>query len=752
MINMDPLDLSFKTIIEVNEAEIHMCTCYELKNENVSHHLDKIGHSLHNDDRKNIMIDSSTYGIPDKDTRTKLPCSFTAPDELHAQTALQRKSTTTPLSELTSAINSPLDLTKPRSDINVAPTGIWNNVEPIGKCNNVNPTVTSNNLEPTGTFNTVDTTETSNNLEPTGTLNSVDHTGTYNNLESTGALNYVDHAGTFNNSESTGTLINVDPTGTSNYSEHAKALNKPTGTSNNLDPTLTLNNVDLSGTSNNLEPAGTFNNVDPTETSNNLEPTRTYNNDLTGTSNNLKSAGTFNNVEPFVAFKNIESTETSSNIESTYNNLEHTETLNTVKHFEKPNNMNPFEPTETFSNMETTENSNIVDHSYINVEPSEISNYVAHTATPNSIEPNGTSCNVESAGTSDNLKLNASLQTSNEAIHVPMDSFTLSHEETHSQHNTNVQSRRARVPLHIRKKLIKAFEENSKHYVTIADECGINRSTAGSIVRRYRLRKKWMLAGCKKDKKGNVDSSEGLLFNNLVRYLDGTHEHSGNVERRLKTRHGEKVFLYHGCQQEDQSTIDANEQKIHYCEWFLRQGLNGHCIYITELLFSIESENSQQKVVYPQIHVVIAATPRQGHLHHKIQLGKFSDHSLKEFLAAVASKLNVLDENFFIFDRWSRNKLSYDSHMRNKISMIFLPENADFLSIFSPMIYRLMNDVHTSLSRPGMLDIADSHGTGLSIDQHFNLILCKHLDEQINQMDSTVFASWFHDIVRHLNS
>ncbi|XP_071941284.1 uncharacterized protein [Antedon mediterranea] len=304
-----------------------------------------------------------------------------------------------------------------------------------------------------------------------------------------------------------------------------------------------------------------------------------------------------------------------------------------------------------------------------------------------------------------------------------------------------------RIPLHIRKKLIAAFEDNPRNYTTVADKYGIKRSTAGSIVRRHRLK-------IENHNTSNDVKQDKRLYKNLQRFLTLTNEHGGYIEMTCLTKHGKMVLSAKNSHEScgGSTTTDIKKQQLHYCEWFLQHGINGHCIYITELVFSILPHNVTSNDSRSEIHLIIAASQRLGRLGHKIQLGQISDHSRKEFLASVASKLNEKDLNFFIFDKWSKTKLDYDSPVRERISMIFLPQNSDFLSIFSAMVYRLVSDVHSILSQPGMLAPVDCPGTGLSIDKHYNLVVCKHLDDNIIKIEQIQFASWFHNIVKQLSS
>ena len=217
-----------------------------------------------------------------------------------------------------------------------------------------------------------------------------------------------------------------------------------------------------------------------------------------------------------------------------------------------------------------------------------------------------------------------------------------------------------RVENQDRIRIIEAFENDGTDYVQVAETLGIKRQTARSIITVYlRQNRLYMLprGGNHNSKvdRDMRDALEQILDSNPLMTLD---QINVDLRRQLldkpaisrstlaRTLDGMLMTLklaedIPGARNEDR----VLQERVNYAQWFLREGVVGHCIFIDECGYNIWTRRSYgrarrgepvRRVVNNQkgknCNVTFATSNEVGLVHHTIRMDTTTLASFQEFL------------------------------------------------------------------------------------------------------------------------
>ena len=221
-----------------------------------------------------------------------------------------------------------------------------------------------------------------------------------------------------------------------------------------------------------------------------------------------------------------------------------------------------------------------------------------------------------------------------------------------------------------RRRLVEAFEGNNQDYLELADNLGIKRSTARSIVRTYletgRANKlpRGGAHNSKMDEEMKNFLRDALETNPLLtltqmkdKLREGLPQKPGvSLSTIARTLDGMLFTLKLAEDVPDaRNSPRVIQQRRDYAEWFLEHGIVANCVFIDECGYNIWTRRTQgralrgvpaRRVVHGQrgrnCNVTFAVSAAAGLVHHEISFETVTRERFEHFLAATAAECNEM--------------------------------------------------------------------------------------------------------------
>jgi len=285
-----------------------------------------------------------------------------------------------------------------------------------------------------------------------------------------------------------------------------------------------------------------------------------------------------------------------------------------------------------------------------------------------------------------------------------------------------------------RSRLVEAFEGNNQDYLELADNLGINRSTARSIVATF-------IRSGRRDKLPRGGATHHKMDDDMKNHLEVILERNPLLTlQQMRTSLNDNLpnkpevststiarsldgMLITLKQAEDnpdaRNTPQVIDQRVQYAEWFLEDGVLGHCVFIDETGFNIWTRRSQgraprgvpaRRIVHGQrgrnCNITFAISPEIGLVHHRIAFETVTRERFEEFLAATVRECSQLfpeDEPLFlIFDNARPHVRAQLPEGTNPLIQIkFLPPYSPFLNSTEMAHSAFKAAVKRNLALPG---------------------------------------------------
>lgn len=233
-----------------------------------------------------------------------------------------------------------------------------------------------------------------------------------------------------------------------------------------------------------------------------------------------------------------------------------------------------------------------------------------------------------------------------------------------------------------RNRIIEAFENDAMDYLQVAEALGVKRQTARSIIVVYleQGRRDAVQRGGYRQSKVDDDMKDmlqAILDDNPLMTLDQINTelrrrlpNKPNISRTTLARALDGMLITIKLAEDVPQARNADrvlQERVNYAQWFLREGVVGHCIYIDECGYNIWTRRSYgraprgqavRRVVNNQrgrnCNVTFAISNEVGLVHHSIQLGSTTLATFQQFLnetcAAARQMFPNEDRIFLIYD------------------------------------------------------------------------------------------------------
>ena len=315
---------------------------------------------------------------------------------------------------------------------------------------------------------------------------------------------------------------------------------------------------------------------------------------------------------------------------------------------------------------------------------------------------------------------------SRETITFSAHKTTLSGLEKHSVKLKLMARQRNRIATEVKERLVRAYEDPTEDYLTVAGTLGVNHSTARSIVARYirQGRVADLPRGGRNNVKVDDDMRQCLLDivdedctltitainQELRRRLPRKpHIHDRTVGRALD---GMLITLKLTRRlPADRNRPDVIESRFRYATWFLNTGVISHCVFIDECGYNIWTTRSygranQGERAYRQVcgqrgrnvTCILAISARTGLAHHSAQVGGMNAQRFADFLNDTRQRLPPNDNVHFTYDNAPAHRNAVNPGPNTQLHP--LPPYSPFLNIVEEAISCFKTTIKAHLSRP----------------------------------------------------
>ena len=333
--------------------------------------------------------------------------------------------------------------------------------------------------------------------------------------------------------------------------------------------------------------------------------------------------------------------------------------------------------------------------------------------------------------------------------------------------------RRNRIPIELRERIVRAFEDEAEDYLLVADTLGVNRSTARGIVARYiregRIRER------PRGGRNNVrvddemrECLEEIINENCVLTLS---QINGELRRRLPAKpliHDRtiarnlegmlfRVKLVRPVPA-DRNRRDILQRRQEYGNWFMNHAIMRHCVFIDECGYNIWTARNhgrarQGERAYRQVcgqrgrnvTVALAVSPVNGLVFHSAYIGGMNAPRFNAFLAQTRQNLDPDEEVIFIYDGAPAHRNPVNPAANTELEM--LPAYSPFLNIVGQAISSLKAAIKGDISRPEiqtrMDDRAEARRLGIPLGEMRTRLLLDALQRCIGVITAAKAYQWF---------
>uniref|UniRef100_A0A8C4NGT2 Tc1-like transposase DDE domain-containing protein n=1 Tax=Eptatretus burgeri TaxID=7764 RepID=A0A8C4NGT2_EPTBU len=340
-----------------------------------------------------------------------------------------------------------------------------------------------------------------------------------------------------------------------------------------------------------------------------------------------------------------------------------------------------------------------------------------------------------------------------------------------------------------RDRLIDAFENNMLDYLELADNLGITRATARSIVsiylrtgRRERLPK----GGAHNAKMDNdmrqclqhlLDVNPLLTLTQMKKNLQAALPNKPHVSTSTIARSIDGMLLTLKLTEDVPDARNSPrvlDQRMQYAQWFLQHGVVAHCVFIDETGYNVWTRRSfgraprglpARRVVHGQrgrnCNITFAVCAEVGLVHYQIAFETVTRQSFEGFLANTARECaNVFPAGepvFLIYDNARPHvqaQLPPDAYPN--IQLKLLPPYSPFLNCTEIAHSAFKASVKRDLALPewqhrvGDRDAA--HQAGLNLQQWRCQLLQEVARQNFDAITQEKCARWFKHTQTYMHS
>nr|XP_054756147.1 uncharacterized protein LOC129262123 [Lytechinus pictus] len=331
-----------------------------------------------------------------------------------------------------------------------------------------------------------------------------------------------------------------------------------------------------------------------------------------------------------------------------------------------------------------------------------------------------------------------------------------------------------------RRRVVEAFEGNEQDYLETADDLGIKRSTARSIVRTYletgRAEKR-PRGGARNSKideevrnylRAAVESNPRLTLSQMKDKLQEDLPQKPDVSMSTIARALDGMLVSLTLPEDAHGSRNSPrvlQQRREYAEWFVQRSVVAHCVFIDEYGYNIWTRRTQGKnlqgttarrIVHGQrghnCNVMLAVSATVGLVHREIDFGTVTHERFERFLEATSTECTKLfPENaqiVLIYDGAKPHlRANLPVNVRAVMETKILPPFSPFLNIAEVAHCSFKNAVMTCLAQPAwQCRIGDKMGaeqSGVNLQQWRSNLLKEIAEQCIDTITPAKCTQWF---------
>lgn len=334
--------------------------------------------------------------------------------------------------------------------------------------------------------------------------------------------------------------------------------------------------------------------------------------------------------------------------------------------------------------------------------------------------------------------------------------------------------------------IIEAYESDAMDYTQVGEALGVKRQTARSIITVYLRegRRNALQRGGHRPLKVDqqmMDTLELILEENPLLTLE---QINGDLRRQLpdkpnisrstlaRTLDGMLITLKLAedvphARNEDR----VLQQRVDYAQWFLREGVIGHCIYIDECGYNIWTRRSYgraprgqpaRRVVNNQrgrnCNVTFAISNEVGLVHHTIRLATTTLASFQQFIDETCEAARPMfpagDQIFLIYDNARPHINAAVPPAFNNFAIKRLPAYSPFLNPVEMAHSAFKAGVKQTLALPAWQarvgDVAAAREAGINLQGWRARLLEEVAQQHVDVITPEKCARWYNHAQTYL--
>lgn len=343
-----------------------------------------------------------------------------------------------------------------------------------------------------------------------------------------------------------------------------------------------------------------------------------------------------------------------------------------------------------------------------------------------------------------------------------------------------------RVTNQDRNRIIDAFLNDAMDYLLVADALGVKRQTARSIVRVYldEDRRDAVPRGGARRRKVDDDMNnelERIVNNNPLLTLE---QINGDLRRSLPNKpfisrstlaRALDGMLFTMKLAEDvphaRNEPRVLDQRVDYAQWFLRQAVISHCIYIDECGYNLWTRRSYGRAVRGQpvrrvvnnqrgknCNVTFAISNEVGLVHHSIRLATTTLLSFQQFLEETCEQARQMfpagDQIYLIYDNARPHINANIPPDFNNVVVRRTPPYSPFLNPVEMAHSAFKAAVKRTLSQPEWQarvgDLEAAREAGLNMQAWRATLLEEVAQQQVDVLTPEKCAQWYNHAQTYL--
>ena len=337
-----------------------------------------------------------------------------------------------------------------------------------------------------------------------------------------------------------------------------------------------------------------------------------------------------------------------------------------------------------------------------------------------------------------------------------------------------------------RNRIIDAFENDAMDYLQIAEALGVKRQTARSIVRIYLQQDRRDAVPRGGPRRHKVDD---VMINALERIVnDNPLLTLEQINAELRRQLPDKPFISRStlaraldgmlftmklAEDVPQGRNEARilQQRVDYAQWFLRQAVISHCIFIDECGGNIWTRRSfgraaigqpVRRVVNNQrgrnCNVTFAISSEVGLVHHSIRLATTTLQSFQQFLEETCQDAREMfpagEQIFLIYDSARPHINANIPPDFNNVAIRRTPPYSPFLNPVEMAHSAFKAAVKRTLSQPEWQarvgDLGEAREAGLNMQAWRATLLEEVAQQHVDVLTQEKCARWYNHAQTYL--